>query len=137
MKKLLLLGFVLFFQLGFSQTKLDPNSPVLKGIKLEKINDSKFDYINNAEISWDFSSLNIRGKQISIEVISILDCFNGESASDFKSKFSLLNKENFSVKGSSQLMHLELIAKCFKWRVVVIENNKEQVSDWSYFMFLK
>ena len=43
MKKLLLLGFVLFFQLGFSQTKLDPNSPVLKGIKLEKINDSKFD----------------------------------------------------------------------------------------------
>ena len=35
MKKIILLGFILLFQLGNSQTKLDPNSPILKGIQLE------------------------------------------------------------------------------------------------------
>jgi hypothetical protein len=137
MKKIILLGFILLFQLGYSQTKLDPNSPILKGVQLEKINDSKFDYINNAEISWDFSSIDRRGKEIAIEVVTILDCFNGENASDFKSQFFPLNKDNFKVKGSYQLIHLDVMAKCFKWRVVVTENNKKQASDWSYFMFLK
>lgn len=137
MKKLLLLCFVLLFQLGNSQTKLDPNSPILKGIQLEKINDSKFDYINNADISWDFSSVDLQNNQVSIEVITIYDCFNGEKASDFKAQFSILNKDNFSVKGSHKLVHLELMAKCFKWRVVVKESTSEQVSEWSYFSFLK
>ena len=137
MKKIILLGFILLFQLGNSQTKLDPNSLILKGIQLEKINDSKFDYINNAEISWDFSTLDVRGKEITIEVVSILDCFNGENASDFKSQFSVLNRDNFSIKGSYQLIHLDLMAKCFKWRVVVSEKGKKQASEWSHFMFLK
>ena len=136
MKKLLLLGFLLFFKLGYSQAKLNPNSLILKGIKLEKINDTKFDYIHNAEISWDFSSFDLQKNQVSIEVITIYDCFNGEKASDFKAQFSILNKDNFSVKGSHKLVHLELMAKCFKWRVVVKGKNGEQASDWSYFSFL-
>lgn len=136
MKKLLLLGFLLFFKLGYSQAKLNPNSLILKGIKLEKINDAKFDYIHNAEISWDFSSVDLQKNQVSIEVITIYDCFNGEKASDFKAQFLILNKDNFSVKGSHKLVHLELMAKCFKWRVVVKGKNGEQASDWSYFSFL-
>ena len=136
MKKLLLLGFLLFFKLGYSQAKLSPNSLILKGIKLEKINDAKFDYIHNAEISWDFSSVDLQKNQVSIEVITIYDCFNGEKGSDFKAHFLLLNKDNFSVKGSHKLVHLELMAKCFKWRVVVKGKNGEQASDWSYFSFL-
>lgn len=137
MKKILLFSIFILFQMGFSQTKLDANSPVFKGVKVEKVEDAKFDYINNAKISWDFSTVNLKGKQVSIEVVSIYDCFNGENASDFKSQFSVLNKENFSTKGSYQLKHLEQMAKCFKWRVVVIENREKQVSDWSYFSFLK
>lgn len=137
MKKILLLSVILLFQFGFSQTKLDPNSPIVKGIKVEKLEDSKFDYINNAKISWDFSKTNLKGKNISIEVVTIYDCFNGVNASDFKSQFTVLNKENFSTKGSHQLIHLEQMAKCFKWRVVVTENREKQVSDWSYFSFLK
>jgi hypothetical protein len=136
MKKLLLLGFILFFKLGYSQAKLNPNSLILKGIKLEKINDAKFDYITNAKILWDFSSLDLQRNQVSIEVITIYDCFNGTNASDFKSQFTILNKDNFSVKGSYDLIHLELMAKCFKWRVVVKGNNGEQTSEWSYFSFI-
>lgn len=137
MKKILLLSVILLFQLGFSQSKLDSNSIFLKAIKLDKIEDAKFDYINNAKISWDFSTIDLQGKQVSIEVVTIYDCFNGENASDFKSQFSILNKDNFTIKGSHQLIHLDLMAKCFKWRVVVKESNQEQFSDWSYFMFLK
>lgn len=137
MKKILLFSVVLLFQLGFSQTNLETNSSFFKAIKIEKIEDNKFDFINNAKISWDFSSSNLKGKQVSIEVVTIYDCFNGKNASDFKSQFSILNKDNFTVKGNSQLIHLELMAKCFKWRVVVKSTNEVQTSDWSYFSFLK
>jgi hypothetical protein len=137
MKKILLLSVVFLFQFGFSQSKLDVNSPFLKGVKVNKIEDAKFDYINNAEVLWDFSSIDLKGKQVSIEVVTIYDCFNGENATDFKSQFSVLNKDNFKVKGNHQLIHLDLMSKCFKWRVVVKGVKGEQVSDWSYFSFLK
>ena len=137
MKKVLLFGFFLFLQYGFSQTMLDKNDAVFKGVKIESLQDPKLDFINNAKISWDFSTLDLSNKNISIEVVTIYDCFNGENASDFKETIQVLNKENFVKKGSRDLIHIELMAKCFKWRLVLVENNQTKVSDWSYFSFLK
>ena len=137
MKKVLLFGFFLFLQYGFSQTMLDKNDAVFKGVKIESLQDPKFDLINNAKISWDFSSIDLAKKNVSIEVITIYDCFNGENASDFKETISVLSKENFVEIGSRELIHIELMAKCFKWRLVLVENNQTKVSDWSYFSFLK
>ena len=137
MKKVLLFGFFLFLQYGFSQTMLDKNDAVFKGVKIESLQDPKFDLINNAKISWDFSGIDLAKKNVSIEVITIYDCFNGENASDFKETISVLSKENFVKKGSRDLIHIELMAKCFKWRLVLVENNQTKVSDWSYFSFLK
>lgn len=137
MKKVLLFSIFLFFQYGFSQTTLDKNDAILKGVKIENLQDPKFDYINNAKISWDFSTLDLINKNVSIEVVTIFDCFNGENASDFKESIQVLNKANFVKKGSRELIHLELMAKCFKWRLVLVENNQTKVSDWSYVSFLK
>lgn len=137
MKKVLLFGIFLFFQFGFSQTNLNANDALLKGVKLEKFPDSKLNYIDNAKISWDFSNIDITNKKVSIEVVTIYDCFNGENASDFKETISVLNKENFIKQGSRDLIHVELMAKCLKWRLVLVENNQTKVSDWSYFSFLK
>lgn len=137
MKKVLLFGIFLFFQYGFSQTNLDKNDAVFKGVKIENFQDPKLDFINNAKISWDFSTLDLTNKKITIEVVTIFDCFNGENASDFKETIAVLNKDNFVVKGSRDLIHVEVGAKCLKWRVVVIENNETKVSNWSYFSFLK
>ena len=137
MKKVLLFGVFLFFQYGFSQTKLDKNDAVLKGVKIENLQDPKLDFINNAKISWDFSGIDLAKKNVSIEVITIYDCFNGENASDFKETISVLSKENFVKNGSRELIHVELMAKCFKWRLVLVENNQTKVSDWSYISFLK
>lgn len=137
MKKVLLFGIFLFFQYGFTQTILDKNDAVFKGVKIENLQDPKLDFINNAKISWDFSSIDLTNKNISIEVITIFDCFNGESASDFKETITVLQKENFVEKGNRDLIHVEVGAKCLKWRVVVVEDNQTKVSNWSYFSFLK
>ena len=137
MKKVLLFGIFLFFQYGFAQTMLDKKDAVIKGVKIESLQDPKLDFINNAKISWDFSSLDLTNKTVSIEVVTIYDCFNGETASDFKETISVLNKENFIKQGSRDLIHVELMAKCLKWRLVLVENNQTKVSDWSYFSFLK
>ena len=137
MKKVLLFGFFLFLQYGFSQTMLDKNDAVFKGVKIESLQEPKFDLINNAKISWDFSGIDLAKKNVSIEVITIYDCFNGENASDFKETISVLSKENFVKNGSRELIHVELMAKCFKWRLVLVENNQTKVSDWSYISFLK
>ena len=137
MKKVLLFGVFLFLQYGFSQTMLDKNDAVFKGFKIESLQDPKFDLINNAKISWDFSGIDLAKKNVSIEVITIYDCFNGENASDFKETISVLSKENFVKNGSRDLIHVELMAKCFKWRLVLVENNQTKVSDWSYISFLK
>lgn len=136
MKQIYFLAVFYFVNLGFSQNKIDNDSPFLKSIKVEKLNDQKFDYIQNASLSWDFSSVELNNSDVSIEVVTIFDCFNGEQASDFKQQFTILNKDNFTLKGSSDLIHLDLMAKCFKWRLVV-KNSETQVSDWSYFSFLK
>ena len=92
--------------------------------------------MNNATLSWDYSTLDLSNKSVAIEVVTIYDCFNGAQATDFKQQFKVLSSENFSVKGSHELIHTELLAKCFKWRAVVTTGSDTQVSDWVYISFL-
>ncbi len=136
MKKILLLAIFSFVSSLQAQNRIENNSPLLKSIKVEQLQDAKFDFIKNASIAWDFSELELNNTEVSIEVVTILDCFNGEQASQFKDQFTILSKENFSVKGSTQLIHLELMAKCLKWRLVA-KGSETSVSDWFYFSFVK
>lgn len=136
MKKILLLAIFSFVSVVQAQSKIENNSPLLKSIKVEQLQDAKFDFIQNASIAWDFSSSDLNNRDISIEVVTILDCFNGAQATEFKDQFTILSKENFSLKGSAQLIHLELMAKCFKWRLVA-KGSETSVSEWFYFSFVK
>lgn len=136
MKKVLFFALFLVINTALSQNKLSSDSPYLKAIKVEKTQDSQFDFIQNALISWDFSNLDINNTELAIDVVTIYDCFNGDQAKDFKQEFSVLSKNNFALKGKTQLMHLELMAKCFKWRLVV-KNSDTSVSEWFYFTFIK
>ena len=136
MKKIFLLTVFCFISAVQAQNRIENDSPLLKSIKVEQLQDAKFDFIKNASIAWDFSELELNTTDISIEVVTILDCFNGEQASEFKDQFTILSKENFSLKGSKQLNHLELMAKCLKWRLVA-NGTETRVSDWFYFSFLK
>jgi hypothetical protein len=136
MKNIFLITIFCFVSAVQAQNRIENDSPLLKSLKVEQLQDAKFDFIKNASIAWDFSELELNTTDISIEVVTILDCFNGEQASQFKDQFTILSKENFSLKGSTQLIHIELMAKCLKWRLVV-KGTETSVSDWFYFSFLK
>ncbi len=136
MKKIFLLTVFCFVSAVQAQNRIENDSPLLKSIKVEQLQDAKFDFIKNASIAWDFSELELNTNDISIEVVTILDCFNGTQASEFKDQFTVFSKENFTSKGSTQLNHLELMAKCFKWRLVA-KGSETEVSDWFYFSFVK
>ena len=136
MKQIYLLAFFYFVSLGYSQNKIDNNSPFLKSIKVEKITDPNIEFIQNASVSWDFSTIDLSNSKLSIEIVTIYDCFNGEQASDFKEQFLILSQDNFTLKGSKQLTHLELMTKCFKWRLMD-RGDDSKVSEWFYFSFLK
>jgi hypothetical protein len=136
MKKILLLVLFYFVSVGYAQNKIENNSPLLGKIKVEKLQDANFNFIQNASISWNFSQIELNNAALSIEVVTILDCFNGEQASEFKDQFTILSKESFSLVGTTQLNHLELMAKCFKWRLVAT-TSETAVSDWFYFSFVK
>ena len=88
-----------------------------------------------AVLDWDFSS--IKDAAIKIEVLPINDCFKKEKALSFKNVIILNidNKENKLV-GSKKLMHLEMLSKCFKWRVFITKGNCQKVSDWQYHSFI-
>ena len=136
MKKIFLLTFFCFVTAVKAQNRIENDSPLLKSIKVEQLQDAKFDYIQNASIAWDFSAVELNNADLSIEVKTIYDCFNGQQASDFKQEFTILSKDNFLLKGSKQLIHLELMAKCFKWRLVA-KGSETSVSEWFYFSFIK
>ena len=136
MKKIFLLTVFCFVSVVQAQNRIENDSPLLKSIKVEQLQDAKFDFIKNASIAWDFTELELNTNDISIEVVTILDCFNGVQASEFKDQFTVFSKENFTSKGSTQLNHLELMAKCFKWRLVS-KTSDTSASEWFYFSFLK
>ena len=136
MKKIFLLIVFCFINVVQAQNRIANDSPLLKCIKVEQLQDAKFDFIKNASIAWDFSELESSATDVSIEVVTILDCFNGAQAAEFKDQFTILSKGNFSLRGSRQLIHLELMAKCFKWRLVK-SDSETVVSDWFYFSFVK
>jgi hypothetical protein len=136
MKKIFLLAIFYFVSSGYAQNRIENNSPLLKKIKVENVQDTNFKFVQNASISWNFNGLELNNADLSIEVVTILDCFNGEQASEFKDQFSVLTKENFSLSGNTQLNHLDLMAKCFKWRLVS-KTSVTAVSDWFYFSFVK
>lgn len=136
MKKIFLLTVFCFVSVIQAQNRIENDSPLLKSIKVEQLQDAKFDFIKNASIAWDFSELELNTNDISIEVVTILDCFNGAKAAEFKDQFTILSKENFSLKGSTQLNHLQLMAKCLKWRLVA-KGSESGVSEWFYFSFVK
>jgi hypothetical protein len=136
MKKIFLLTVFCIVSAVQAQNRIENDSPLLKSIKVEQLQDAKFDYIQNASIAWDFSVVELNNTDLSIEVKTIYDCFNGQQASDFKQEFTILSKDNFLLKGSKQLIHLELMAKCFKWRLVA-KGSETSVSEWFYFSFIK
>jgi hypothetical protein len=54
MKKIFLLTVFCFVSVVQAQNRIENDSPLLKSIKVDQLQDVKFDFIKNASIAWDF-----------------------------------------------------------------------------------
>ncbi|WP_445717794.1 hypothetical protein [Flavobacterium sp.] len=95
--------------------------------------------LQDAQMNWDFSKLKLnKDLSVTIEVVSIFDCFNGEKATDLKDAMVInSNDSGFKSKGTFTFKLEDIIAKCFKWRVIVKSKNCTEISNWNQFSFLK
>ncbi len=88
-----------------------------------------------AIVNWDFSE--VVDASIKIEIVPILDCFNKDNAVSYKDAIflNIVIDEN-GIIGSKKLIHVEMMSKCFKWRVIVTKTNCEKISNWQYHYFI-
>ena len=129
---LFFLGICLF---GFSQSK-SSNCHFDYAIKLVESGKEVSIVDKYAVLSWDFSKLNMAKTSIQIEVVPILDCFNNDNAKEFKESILISSSDkNFKTKSSITLKHIDMMAKCFKYRVKIV-SNCEEISDWKYFSYI-
>jgi hypothetical protein len=100
-------------------------------------NPEGLDYENRfVNFKWDISKLS-SNDSVSIEIVKIYDCFTGINGTqtevytilDLKSK-DLINKNSLNIK------HVEMIAKCFKWRVLLKSDSCLEEKDWNYYSFI-
>lgn len=117
----------------------------------QEIKGCKFDYklnlisggdneINLTEafvsLDWDFSKIKEKNASISIEIVPILDCFKDENAILFKDEILIkIDSKDFLKKDKKTLKHIDLMSKCFKYRVVINSNNCKEISDWKFYSY--
>ncbi|WP_300568026.1 hypothetical protein [Flavobacterium sp.] len=89
-----------------------------------------------ATLNWDFST--IKKGTIKIEVVPIKDCNKSTNAQFFKDKITLnIDGNEYKKVDTKVYKHTDLMAKCFKWRVVINTNDCEKKSDWQFYSFIK
>lgn len=138
MKKYLLLLFLITSSISFSQNNQNDCS---FDYKIELKGKEANDNLSNPKeafvtFDWDFTTLNLVNDKVTIEIVPILDCFNGEDANSFRdSVFINISEDELDKKGKKIFKHLDLKIKCFKYRVLISNSNCKETSDWKYYSY--
>lgn len=86
--------------------------------------------------TWDISKLS-QNDSVSIEIVKIYDCFIGIEGNQTEPYILLdLKSKDLSNKTYFKINHTEMIAKCFKWRVILKSDNCLEENDWNYYSFV-
>jgi hypothetical protein len=134
-----ILVILLICNFSYAQTK---TKFTLESFKINLIESSvSTAYLDTyANIKWDANLVNKDSSlsKIYLEIVPIMDCFNGLDAKDLK-KTIFVDLKSESVKNSSNYMitHKNLLSKCFKWRVRFIGKSESQITTWNYHLFIK
>ena len=137
MKVKLLLALMLFtmsITLKAQETKSTCNFEY--SVEAQK-NPEGLDYENRfVNFKWDISELS-SDESVSIEIVKIFDCFSGIDGTQTE-VYTLLNLKSKDLinKNSLKIKHVEMIAKCFKWRVVLKSDSCLEEKDWNYYSFI-
>lgn len=134
MKKYFLLLLLLFSFSAFSQVKSSNCNfefdVITKGNDINLVNPKEA----SVELSWDFSKIDLSKHKIKIEIIPILDCFNSLDGSNLKDVINI-NLNEYKVNDSIKIKHLDLMAKCFKYRVIITSNNCNEITPWKFYSY--
>ena len=85
---------------------------------------------------WDISRI-ATNDTISIEIVKIYDCFEGIKGTQTEIYTLLdLKSEDLINKNSLKIKHIDMIAKCFKWRVVIKSDTCLEQTNWNYYSFI-
>jgi len=136
MKKYLLL-LILFLSFSvFSQEKTT-NCKFEFDLKLKGSEDNLANPKEaSVDLNWDFSKLNLNKTKVTIEIVPVLDCFNDLNASNLKDVITVeVSSKEFKSKDSKNIKHLDLMAKCFKYRVVLASSDCNDTTDWKFYSY--
>lgn len=86
-----------------------------------------------ATFSWNFNESQFQTDKVKIEIVPILDCWNGVQGTKFRDAFSLPIE---NARGEVKVMHIKMMAKCFKWRLVVKSDTCNDATEWNYFSYI-
>lgn len=121
------------------------------GLKAQETKSScNFEYKINAEknpeglnykdrfvnFNWDISKI-APNDSISIEIVKIYDCFIGLDGTQTQ-EYKILNLKSKDLlgKNSFKIMHADMVAKCFKWRVIMNSSTCLEQTDWNYYNYI-
>lgn len=95
--------------------------------------DYKDRYVN---FKWDVSKIAAEN-EVSIEIVKIFDCFTGIDGVQTE-KYQILNliDKDLSAKKSFKIKHVDMLAKCFKWRVILKSDTCQEQTNWNYYTFI-
>ena len=72
-----------------------------------------------------------------LEIVKIFDCFKGLDGTQTEIYKAVNLKEiQKNSKNKYSLKHTEMLAKCFKWRVIIQSQICTEQSNWSYYSYL-
>jgi len=139
MKKLFFITLFLFYLNNLKAQMSNTLCGFNYEINVSPVESELLSSIQEAQMSWDFSNINFNKKLIvTIEIIPIYDCFNNESAVDFKETIRISsNDTKFNKSGGFLFKHIDMMTKCFKWRVIMNSVHCVETSNWQYFSYLK
>lgn len=138
MKRKLLLA-ILLGVLSFNLNAQDTQNPckfdyTVDAKKSPELLDYKDRYV---EFNWDISKISSEDMQVKIEITPIYDCFNGiDGTQTNKSTFLDLKSEDLISKTKISIKHVDMLAKCFKWRVILVTDSCSEQTEWNYYSFI-
>lgn len=136
MKKYLLLLILFLSFSAFSQEKTS-NCKFEFDLKLKGNEDNLANPKEaSVDLNWDFSKLNLKKAKVSIELVPVLDCHKKDNASNLKDTIYIeVNSKEFKRKDTKKIKHLDLMAKCFKYRVVITSSDCNYTTDWKFYSY--
>lgn len=100
-----------------------------------KCDDAMPTYQKFATVKWDFSQLPAAQANAKIEIVPVLDCWEGVNGSQTKDMITI-DVDSAHLKSQTEVRHTQMSAKCFKWRTVITTPDCTTQTDWKFHSFI-